>query len=179
MNRPFLPTVVGIATLLVTVTACQPDASEEASDTAAADSAAPVVADTPPASATAASGSFLDPNTVSAEELQANARLTPAAASAVVAGRPYADNLALDRVLTAQNVTEAQKDSVFAHVWKPIDPNTASNEEIQLIPGVGGRMAHEFEEYRPWSSADQFRREIGKYVDEAEVARLMSFTTLK
>ena len=96
-----------------------------------------------------------------------------------MAARPFNDNLALDAVLTQHNVTEAQKDSVFAHVWKPIDPTTASNAEIQLIPGVGERMAHEFEEYRPWTSAEQFRREIGKYVDEAEVERLLSFTTLQ
>jgi hypothetical protein len=41
-----------------------------------------------------------------------------------------------------------------------------------------GRMAHEFEEYRPYTSLEQFRREIGKYVDAAEVARLESYVTL-
>ena len=50
--------------------------------------------------------------------------------------------------------------------------------DILLIPGVGGRMAHEFEEYRPYSNIEQFRREIGKYVDEAEVARLEQYVTL-
>jgi DNA uptake protein ComE-like DNA-binding protein len=179
MNSPFRPTAVGIAALLIAFAACGDDASQEAADTAAMDTATPVVADTTPAPASAATGTFLDPNTASAQELQTTAGLTPEAASAVVSSRPYADNLALDRVLTAQNVSETQKDSVYAHLWKPIDPNTASNEEIQLIPGVGDRMAHEFEEYRPWTSADQFRREIGKYVDEAEVSRLMSFTTLR
>ena len=33
-------------------------------------------------------------------------------------------------------------------------------------------MAHEFEEYRPYKNIDQFRREIGKYVDDKELARL-------
>ena len=31
-------------------------------------------------------------------------------------------------------------------------------------------MVHEFEEYRPYKSIQQFRREIGKYVDAAQVA---------
>ena len=31
-------------------------------------------------------------------------------------------------------------------------------------------MVHEFEEYRPYVSIQQFRREIGKYVDPAQVA---------
>ena len=44
-----------------------------------------------------------------------------------------------------------------------------------LIPGMTSRMAHEFEEYRPYSSLEQFRREIGKYVDTTEVARLEQY----
>lgn len=31
-------------------------------------------------------------------------------------------------------------------------------------------MVREFEEYRPYVSIQQFRKEIGKYVDEAQVA---------
>ena len=31
-------------------------------------------------------------------------------------------------------------------------------------------MVHEFEEYRPYRSVQQFRREIGKYVDAATIA---------
>jgi radical SAM superfamily enzyme with C-terminal helix-hairpin-helix motif len=31
-------------------------------------------------------------------------------------------------------------------------------------------MVHEFEEYRPYRSIQQFRREIGKYVDQGLVA---------
>ena len=41
------------------------------------------------------------------------------------------------------------------------------------------RMVHEFEEYRPYTRMEQFRREIGKYVDANEVARLESYVTLE
>jgi hypothetical protein len=47
------------------------------------------------------------------------------------------------------------------------------------IPGMTNRMVHEFEEYRPYTSIEQFRREIGKYVDSNEVARLESYVTLE
>jgi DNA uptake protein ComE-like DNA-binding protein len=60
-----------------------------------------------------------------------------------------------------------------------IDLNTATDAEILSIPGVGQRMLHEFKEYRPYTSMDQFRREIGKYVDKAEVARLERYVTIK
>jgi len=65
------------------------------------------------------------------------------------------------------------------YVFVPIDLNTAIEEEILAIPGVGKRMAHEFEEYRPYSSMEQFRREIGKYVDDGEVARLERYVEIR
>lgn len=49
--------------------------------------------------------------------------------------------------------------------------NTATSQEfLAAIPNLGNRMVHEFEEYRPYRSIQQFRREIGKYVDAAKVA---------
>ena len=60
----------------------------------------------------------------------------------------------------------------------PINLNTASEEDIALIPGMTDRMIHEFEEYRPYADMAEFDREIGKYVDEAEVARLRQYVTL-
>ena len=60
-----------------------------------------------------------------------------------------------------------------------INLNTATDAEIMSIPGMGPRMLHEFKEYRPYTSIEQFRREIGKYVDKAEVARLEQYVTIK
>ncbi len=48
--------------------------------------------------------------------------------------------------------------------------NTASADDFLTIPGVGSRMVREFMEYRPYVSIQQFRREIGKYVDDDQVA---------
>jgi DNA uptake protein ComE-like DNA-binding protein len=60
-----------------------------------------------------------------------------------------------------------------------IDLNTATDEEILRIPGVGKKMLREFKEYRPYTSMEQFRREMGKYVDKAEVARLEQYVYIK
>jgi DNA uptake protein ComE-like DNA-binding protein len=52
-----------------------------------------------------------------------------------------------------------------------VNLNTASGDDfLAAIPGLGNRMVREFMEYRPYLSIQQFRREIGKYVDEAQVA---------
>lgn len=57
-----------------------------------------------------------------------------------------------------------------ANVTK-VNLNTASGDDfIAAIPGLGNRMMREFMEYRPYISIQQFRQEIGKYVDEAQVA---------
>lgn len=48
--------------------------------------------------------------------------------------------------------------------------NSATREAFLTIPNVGDRMVREFFEYRPYVSIRQFRREIGKYVDEEQVA---------
>ncbi|HEX8211172.1 MAG TPA: hypothetical protein VF584_13440 [Longimicrobium sp.] len=150
-------------------------ATPEATPPAAAAPAAPL-ADTTAAPA-AAEGAMIDPNTATREQLTA-AGLDAAAADALIQGRPYADMLAVDRAL-APRLGEPQRKAVYARVWKPIALNSASKEEILLIPGVGPRMQHEFEEYRPYRNIEQFRREIGKYVDKEEVARLEKYVEVR
>lgn len=64
------------------------------------------------------------------------------------------------------------------YVFVPVNLNMASDDDILSIPGAGKRMVREFKEYRPWTSFEQFRKEIGKYVDKKEVARLEKYVTL-
>ena len=64
------------------------------------------------------------------------------------------------------------------YVFVPVSLNGASDEVILTIPGAGKRMLREFKEYRPYTTIEQFRKEIGKYVDKKEVARLERYVTL-
>ena len=64
------------------------------------------------------------------------------------------------------------------YVFVPINLNTASDEDILSIPGMGKRMLGEFKEYRPYANIEKFRKEIGKYVDKKEVARLERYVTV-
>jgi DNA uptake protein ComE-like DNA-binding protein len=65
------------------------------------------------------------------------------------------------------------------YVFIPVDLNKATDEDILSIPGAGRRMVREFKEYRPWTSQAQFEKEIGKYVDAKEVARLWRYVVIK
>jgi DNA uptake protein ComE-like DNA-binding protein len=147
-------------------------------DTTAGDTAAGATGATTAATDTSAiAGAMVDPNTATQRQL-VTAGLDSAAAAAVVAGRPYTDMTAVDRVLAGRNLTPEQRRAAYAKVWKPINLNTASDQEILLIPGIGNRMLREFKEYRPYTSIEQFRREMGKYVDDAEVARLETYVSI-
>ncbi len=168
---------IGAATLLVALAAC--GANDGANDSAAADSvgaagtAAPTTGDS-----AGATGGMIDPNTATSAQLTAIPGIDSATAAAVVAGRPYADMTGVDKVLAAK-LSEAQRDTVYTRLWKPIDLNTASDAEILLIPGIGAKMLHEFKEYRTYTDIAQFRREMGKYVDDAEVARMERYVTIR
>lgn len=117
---------------------------------------------------------LVDPNLADRAALRALPHVSDAVADAIVAARPFTSAASLDRVV-GMTLDAAQRAELYARVFRQIDLNRASREEILLIPGMTSRMAHEFEEYRPYASLEQFRREIGKYVDAAEVARLEQY----
>jgi DNA uptake protein ComE-like DNA-binding protein len=156
------------AVACVALVACRNDSRDRGDAGAAAEASGDV----------AVAPTLIDPNAATPAEVLAVPGMNEAAAEAVLAGRPYDDMLEVDRVLT-QHLNEQQHDSVYGRLWRPLDLNTATMEEILLIPGVGPRMRHEFEEYRPYTSIAQFPREIGKYVDDDEVARLERYVTIR
>ena len=119
---------------------------------------------------------LVDPNVAVEKELLALPHLTPQIAKATLEKRPFLSIVEWDALLAAQGLSEAQRGELYAKAFVHINLDTASSQEILLIPGAGKRMAHEFEEYRPWRSWAQFQKEIGKYVNQQEVARLAQYT---
>jgi DNA uptake protein ComE-like DNA-binding protein len=118
----------------------------------------------------------VDANTISEADLSKLPAVTPAIAKALIAARPFDNITALNTFLLGQKLTQDQANALYRNIFVNINLNTATAAEIMLIPGAGKRMAHEFEEYRPWKSYAQFDKEIGKYVDAKEVARLAQYT---
>ena len=90
--------------------------------------------------------------------------------------RPY-KTLAQFRKEIGKYVDQKELARLEQYVFVPINLNTASDEDILSIPGMGKRMLREFKEYRPYKNIEQFRKEIGKYVDKKEVARLERYVT--
>jgi DNA uptake protein ComE-like DNA-binding protein len=118
----------------------------------------------------------VDANAVSESDLAAMPGMTPVIAKGIVARRPFASITELNTFLLGQGLTQEQANAFYGKAFVPINLNTATSEEILLVPGAGRRMTHEFAEYRPWKTYAQFNREIGKYVGAEATARLAQYT---
>lgn len=92
--------------------------------------------------------------------------------------RPWKTWAQFDKEIS-KYVGQPETDRLKKYVFIPVNLNTATDEEIISIPGAGRRMAREFKEYRPWKTKEQFEKEIGKYVDAKEVARLWRFVVIQ
>lgn len=79
-------------------------------------------------------------------------------------------------VTTTDSNSPSSSQSTASTNLTKVNLNTATGDDfIAAIPGLGNRMVREFMEYRPYISIQQFRQEIGKYVDEAQVAEYETY----
>jgi DNA uptake protein ComE-like DNA-binding protein len=117
----------------------------------------------------------VDANTATEQALLAMPGMSPAVVTALIAARPFNSIVDLNTFLLGQKLTQEQANAFYGKAFVHVNLNSGTPAEFLLIPGAGKRMAHEFEEYRPWKSWAQFDKEIGKYVDAKETARLAQY----
>jgi len=120
------------------------------------------------------SAGLVNPDLAGEKELLALPHMNAALVKSVIEQRPYM-NMASLHGLLAKALSKDQLNELYGKMFVQLNLNSASAEEILLIPGLGKRMLHEFQEYRPYKTIAQFRKEIGKYVDQKEVARLEQY----
>ncbi|HZM60058.1 MAG TPA: hypothetical protein VFB85_09685 [Vicinamibacterales bacterium] len=116
-----------------------------------------------------------DANLIAEADLAKLPGVTPAIAKNLVAKRPFASVTMLDQLLTSAGLTREQITTLYGRIFVHLNLNGATREEILLIPGVSNRMLREFLEYRPYAALAVFHREIDKYVDDTELARLEQY----
>ncbi len=121
---------------------------------------------------------IVDPSVATQAQLAAVPGFTAELVTALVAARPFLRQAEFDAFLSPRLSAEA-KATAYRHVFVPIDLNDVTDAEILMIPGVGSRMLREFREYAPYRGLAQFHREIDKYVDDAELARLEQYVYVK
>jgi DNA uptake protein ComE-like DNA-binding protein len=117
---------------------------------------------------------LVNPDLANENELLALPHMNPAIVKNILEQRPFLHMVDLNALL-AKTLSKEQLADLYAKMFVQLNLNTASQEEILMIPGVGNRMLREFREYRPYKTMAQFRKEMGKYVDVKEVARLEQY----
>jgi DNA uptake protein ComE-like DNA-binding protein len=117
----------------------------------------------------------VDANTASEQDLAKMPHLTPAIAKALVGVRPFKSITELNTFLIGQGLKQEEAMDFYQKAFVHINLNTATRDEILLVPGAGTRMVREFAEYRPWKSWAQFDKEIGKYVGADATAKLAQY----
>jgi DNA uptake protein ComE-like DNA-binding protein len=118
----------------------------------------------------------VDANTAAEKDLLAMPHMNAARVKALIEKRPFASITDLNAFLLSQGLTAVQAMEFYGKAFVHINLNTATPDEILLVPGAGKRMVHEFDEYRPWKSYAQFDKEIGKYVGAEKTAQLAQYT---
>jgi DNA uptake protein ComE-like DNA-binding protein len=92
--------------------------------------------------------------------------------------RPWTSWAQFDREIS-KYVGQQETDRFKQYMFIPINLNTATDEVLMTVPGAGQRMVHEFQEYRPWRTKEQFDREISKYVGAKETARFWRYFVIQ
>ena len=180
-----LSSIATLAATLALLAACSGESSSETADAMmqAADkpsgNADAMMMQAEGAAAQFPIAALMDPNTASAEALAAVPGMSAAAVNAIINARPFATPGAMHAAVGA-TLDDASRNKVYARVFVKVGLNTGAESDYKLIPSSMSprKLAHEFEEYRPYESMAQFSREMAKYVSDDEVAYLQRFVTL-
>jgi hypothetical protein len=139
--------------------------------------AAAIVAPLPASAQLGRQMGLIDPNVAKEAELLAVPNMTAPIVKELMAKRPFMNIVELNTWLLSQGLTQEKLNEAYMKMFIHVNLNLAPRDEIMLIPRAGRRMAREFDEYKPYNGGyAQFRREIGKYVNEQEVAHLEQYT---
>jgi len=167
--RNFLKLTCSLTLIALMVLACKEEKKEPSSEATTTEQEASTTNEAKEVSKSEMA-TVLNANLATEEELK-GVGLSDEMVEKILNSRPFLTMTDFDNLLGI----EVNTSELYKKIFVPFNLNTTAEADFKMIPGVGNRMAHEFEEYRPYLSLAQFRREIGKYVDEAEVARYENY----
>ena len=117
----------------------------------------------------------IDANLAAEEQLLKLPNMNATIVKGLVAKRNFNSIVDLNAYLMSAGLKPEQAMELYTHVFIHVNLNTATKEEILLIPGAGQKMTIEFPEYRPWKTFAQFDRQIGKYVGQEATDKLKQY----
>jgi hypothetical protein len=108
----------------------------------------------------------VDLNRGTEDEIMVIPGMDTTTAKAIVAGRPWKSFADFGTAMTKRK-TAAEAARLEQYFFIPIELNTWTDSIMDTFAGIGvgtARWKREFAEYRPWTSMEQFDREISKYL---------------
>jgi len=117
----------------------------------------------------------VDANIAPEKDLLTFPHMTPAIVKGLIDKRPFNSITELNAYLLSQGLKPEQAMEFYTKAFVHINLNTATRDEILLVPGAGNRMVRESAEYRPWKTWAQFDKEIGKYVGQEATDKLKQY----
>lgn len=117
---------------------------------------------------------IVDANTATEKELLALPHMNATLVKGILDKRPFKSPAELNAFLSP-SLTPEQLKELYGKLFVHLNLNGFTNDEVLMIPGAGPRMVREFNEYKPYKALAQWHREIDKYVDDAELARLEQY----
>jgi DNA uptake protein ComE-like DNA-binding protein len=117
----------------------------------------------------------VDANWATEPDLLKMPHMTLPIVKGLIAARNFNSIVDLNKYLLGAGLTQEQANDFYTKAFIHVNLNTATREEILLIPGAGTRMTREFPEYRPWKTWTQFDKEIGKYVGQEATDKLKAY----
>ena len=100
--------------------------------------------------------------------------MTPALAKWIVDNRPFTGMKAIDDHLKA-SLDSTKRRALYLRMFLPTNLNVQVAQEIAIIPHQFSRMAHEFDEYKPYAALAVWFREIDKYIDEPLLSTIAQY----
>ena len=119
---------------------------------------------------------LIDPNIASEAQLTGLPHMTPAIVKSLMGRRPFAGIAELNTFLLEQKLTAAQATELYEKAFVHVNLNTATREEIMLIPRAGTRMAREFASTGPGRPGRSSTRKSASTVGQPETDRLKQYS---
>ncbi len=121
---------------------------------------------------------ILDVNTVERFAFLQAPGTTKSMADLILDGRPYLDMLELDDDLDMDGLSERERKAFYKSAFVLIDLNKGAEEDMDFIPGMSRKLAHNIESGRPYADMAAFETTLAKYLKPEQAARLAQYFTL-
>ena len=118
---------------------------------------------------------LVEPNVAADSTLLAIPGMADHLVEALKSARPVLSAVTMDSILTAHQLTKAQRTALYSKMFVHVDVNRGTDAEIMLVPGMDAKKLAAIKAGRPWKSFDAFSAAMTKAASASEATRLEQY----